>query len=553
MNSAPLFAEHCLHLLSPIGRAGIIVPTSIATDSFNQYFFADLVDNQSLVSLYDFENRVRVFPGIDSRIKFCLLTLSGTSRPSPQAEFAFFLHHTGQLQDAERHFTLAPTDFALFNPNTRTCPIFRTRKDADLAEKLYRRAGVFWRETQDGEPEDNPWGIRFQLMFMMNTDSHLFRTREQLTSAGWRLERNVFVQGDKRYLPLNEAKLFHQYDHRFATFDDADDRALRGGHAHNVATNEKADPRAIVIPRYWVPETEVDKRLENDNRRDSLTRNDFITSHSGLSSDLRTLLRLSAQSCRSEGRGTRGQRCGSVLDVSPAPNYQRHCPPDGNGLDDSANWIGLQRGSFQFPWLTPVRKTTNSTNERTCIMSFVPRAGMSDRAPLIRPPDVESAVLLAANFNSIVLDFVGRTSVGGTDLSFFIIKQLPVLQPEVYLETAPSGDTWVELVAPRVLELTYTAWDLQPFAQDLGYDGPPFVWDEERRHRLKCELDAIYAHMYQLDQEDLVWILDAPEPSQSFSGLKRNEERQFGEYRTQRYVLRAYDLLAQGQLPNLDD
>ena len=135
-------------------------------------------------------------------------------------------------------------------------------------------------------------------------------------------------------------------------------------------------------------------------------------------------------------------------------------------------------------------------------------------------------------------------SVGGGNMNFYIVKQLPVLPPEVYLETAPTGDTWVELIVPRTLELTYTAWDLQPFAQDLGYDGPPFVWDEERRHRLKYEMDAIYAHLYQLDQEDLTWILDAPEPSQSFPGLKRNEEQQFGEYRTKRYVLQAYDLLA---------
>ena len=81
LNSAPLFAEHCLHLLSPTGRAGIIVPTSIATDSFNQYFFTDLVDKQSLVSLYDFENREGVFPGVHRSYKFCLLTLSGVGRP----------------------------------------------------------------------------------------------------------------------------------------------------------------------------------------------------------------------------------------------------------------------------------------------------------------------------------------------------------------------------------------------------------------------------------------------------------------------------------------
>ena len=185
----------------------------------------------------------------------------------------------------------------------------------------------------------------------------------------------------------------------------------------------------------------------------------------------------------------------------------------------------------------------------------LPPSGVGNSAPVItyeQSKSVASALVLS-NLNSLPLDWAARLSVGGINMNFYIVKQLPVLPPEVYLETAPTGDTWVELIVPRALELTYTAWDLQPFAQDLGYDGPPFVWDEERRHRLKCELDAIYAHLYQLDQEDLLWILDAPEPSQSFPGLKRNEVQRFGEYRTQRYVLEAYDLLAQGQLPNLDN
>ena len=79
-----------------------------------------------------------------------------------------------------------------------------------------------------------------------------------------------------------------------------------------------------------------------------------------------------------------------------------------------------------------------------------------------------------------------------------------------------------------------------------------FPWDEEQRHRLKSELDAIFAHMYRLDRTDLEWILDAPEPSASFPSLKRNEMREFGEYRTQRYVLCAYDQLARGELPDLE-
>ena len=171
---------------------------------------------------------------------------------------------------------------------------------------------------------------------------------------------------------------------------------------------------------------------------------------------------------------------------------------------------------------------------------------------MVHISEVEAGALIAANLNSIVLDFAARTAVGGTDLSFFIIKQLPVLPPEAYLEEALSGTCYVELVVPRVLELTYTSYELEGFARDLGYDGPPFVWDEERRHRLRCELDAIFAHLYQLERSDLEWILDAPEPSASFPTLKRNEIVEFGEYRTQRYALTAYDQLVRGELPDLE-
>ena len=204
-------------------------------------------------------------------------------------------------------------------------------------------------------------------------------------------------------------------------------------------------------------------------------------------------------------------------------------------------------------WLQVFRDITNATNERTLVAVNTSRVGAGHTVPIIdyeHARGVASALVLA-NMNSLPFDWAARLSVGGTHMSFFILKQLPVLPPEAYLEEAPQGQRWVELIVPRVLELTYTAHDLQGFAQDLGYDGPPFAWDEERRHRLRCELDAIYAHMYHLERTDLEWILDAEEPSQSFPGLKRNELREFGEYRTQRYVLQAYDQMAQGELPDL--
>ena len=563
LNSAPLFAEQCLSLVSSTGKAGIIVPTGIATDSFNQYFFADLVDRHSLVSLYDFENRERVFPGIDSRIKFCLLTLSGADRPSQEAEFAFFLHRAEQLQDAERRFVLAPQDFALFNPNTRTCPIFRTRRDTDIASKMYRRAGVFWRESHSGEAEVNPWGVRFQLMFMMNTDSHLFRTREQLEQVRWRLEGNVFVQGEERYLPLYEAKLFHQYDHRFATFEGVSDKDLLGGNAREVTPVEKADPEAVVIPRYWVPEEEVEKRL--DKREE--TSGTLLDRHSNSSQNwLATRSTENRQSDRPEDGNLlhdsyfrverfRDHYHGWLIafrDIARATDHRTSIftAIPGVAMSNQAPLIHIE----YCQWLQAFRGITNATNERTMVSGAISPSGVGNSAPVMTYEHslaIASALILA-NLNSLPLDWAARLSVGGTHMNFFIVKQLPVLPPETHLEKACQGMRYVELVVPRILELTYTAHDLDGFAQDLGYDGPPFTWDDERRHRLKCELDAIYAHMYQLGRADLEWILDAAEPSQSFPGLKRNEMRAFGEYRTQRYVLQAYDQLARGEFPNLE-
>jgi hypothetical protein len=119
-----------------------------------------------------------------------------------------------------------------------------------------------------------------------------------------------------------------------------------------------------------------------------------------------------------------------------------------------------------------------------------------------------------------------------------------------------------------VLELTYTAWDVQPFARDLGYDGPPFTWNEERRVQLRAELDVYFARLYGLTHKQLRYILDphdltdheledildpvedppdAPRtkdfPGETFRVLKEREVRQYGEYRTKRLVLDAWDRL----------
>ncbi len=200
VNTYAVFAETFLNLLNPRGRAGLIVPTGIATDDSTKGFFDRIATKQRLVSLYDFENREKVFSGIDSRIKFCLLSLSGTDQLIERSEFAFFLYQAEQLRDPERKFTLSAEDFALFNPNTRTCPIFRTRREMEIARKLYIHAGVLWREARGDEPETNPWGIKFSTMFHMANDSGQFKTRKDLEEEGWALQGNVFSRGNECYL-----------------------------------------------------------------------------------------------------------------------------------------------------------------------------------------------------------------------------------------------------------------------------------------------------------------------------------------------------------------
>ncbi|MBQ0905527.1 Eco57I restriction-modification methylase domain-containing protein [Micromonospora sp. U21] len=248
----PVFAEQARKLTGPYGRMGVIVPTGIATDATTQFFFKDLVLNGSITALYDFENAAPLFPGVHRSFKFSVLSLAGRALREPAAEFAFFLHHPSELDEAGKAFSLTPEEITLLNPNTGTCPVFRSRRDAEITLGIYRRVPVLIKE---GDPNGNPWGVSFmQGLFNMTSDSHLFHTREELESDGWTLIGNIFTKGPAKMHPLYEAKMIHHYDHRWAMFDE-------NGGTRDLALDEKQNPGAVVVPRYWVAEREVDEKL----------------------------------------------------------------------------------------------------------------------------------------------------------------------------------------------------------------------------------------------------------------------------------------------------
>ena len=148
-----------------------------------------------------------------------------------------------------------------------------------------------------------------------------------------------------------------------------------------------------------------------------------------------------------------------------------------------------------------------------------------------------NAAYMCATTNSIPYDYVARQKIAGTNFSHWIWKQLPIIPPRTY---APAIRNFI---IPRVLELTFTAWDMQPFAHDLDYHGAPFVWDEERRFLMRCELDALYFHLYGIERDDVDYIME------TFPIVKKNDVAAHGEYRSKRVILEMVDQMA--ELPTM--
>lgn len=589
LNTYPLFAETILQIHAQDGRAGFIVPTGIATDDSTKAYFGHITQSKQLVSLYDIENRDRLFPAVDSRMKFCLLTLGA----SEQAEFVCFATQVSQLADERRRFTLTPEDFRLINPNTLTCPVFRSKRDAELTKKLYRAAPVLIYEANAednsanaGElPAENPWGITFsQGLFNMTSASHLFKDEES-----------------PNHLPLYEAKLIHHFDHRWATYTTDPNTGTVA--SRDVTLQEKQDASFSITPRYWVPAREVWLRLADlpDELMRALKADDghatilavtkvlFGRHLTALHEEAPSITALAAwesfvdlhayaKDIDPEELGVKPlkKNAGGRLDEGlPLPVQQLlrladeasnlPMPPAGLSSEESAQRLAERWLKESCPkWLMGWRDICRATDERTVIASVVPSVGVGNQMPLMLFGSGEGlslSALMLANLSALTFDFVARHKTGGTHMNYFIYKQLPILPPGHYTEDDLS------FIIPRVLELTFTATDITPWAENLisqwklddgnwKPDTPepirrsplvPFPFDQERRAVLRAELDAYYARLYGLDRNELRYILDPEDvmgndyPSETFRVLKDREIREYGEYRTQRLVLEAWD------------
>jgi hypothetical protein len=442
LNTYSLFAETFSQLLAADGRAGFIVPSGIGTDDTNKRFFQYLVDDKKLVSFFGFDNAIRIFPAVHPDTPFALITIGDGDGKSILTHYILSIE---QLADTRRRFTLTDDEFALINPNTRTCPVFRSQHDLVLTKKLYRSAPVLI-------PQNKAKGVGWNVEIIQN-----------FFSTSNKNDRALFVPAKEvdtfeGLLPVFRGTMIDQFNHHAATFSSSTD---------------------------------------------------------------------------------------SFVEV-PADQHQDAEPSSDKYLPMAAVQERLVEKGWRRHWLLGWRDITNATNKRTLISSAFPVSGADDTLSLILPhiDDPRLTACLLGNLNSLVLDYITQVKVGGTHVRKYVISQLPVIPPEGYTEAD------LQFVLCRVIELTYTAKDMKPWAEDLGYVGSAFAFNPERRALLRAELDACYARLYGLTRDELRYILDPAEvmgadyPSETFRVLKNSEMRQFGEYRTGRLVLAAWDRMA---------
>jgi hypothetical protein len=444
INLYPLFVENFAHTLKETGLSGIIVPSAISMDAYNAKLFRWIVENQSLVTLFDFENKKVLFPNVHSSYRFCILTISGIARQAKQAKFCYFCHDPSEIRDPLRRVEISTSEIKQFSPNTLAPPILLNAKDSELAKSAYSSFGILKNKLLDDK--QNSWGVSIQRMLSLSDPGDLFRKITELESP---------QPSEKDWFRVYSGRTIHQFDHRYSSFEGKSWRALD--------ELEYKNSSFFIKTEYYVRYGEVPKRLN---------------------------------------------------------------------------------GKYPNNYLFGYRDICRSTDERTAIAAIVPKTGCEKHCRNIYFHEISPTLIscFLSNFNSFALDYFCRQKVISTGLGAGVLEQLPFLPLEIYQTPKSFLDgeerpiyCWI---LNRTVELTYTAWDLQPFAQDCGYEGPPFKWNEDRRFLLRCELDAAYFHLYGIQRDDVDYIME------TFPIVKRKDEKAHGHYRTKDTILEIYDAMA---------
>lgn len=509
LNLYSLFAEQFSRTLTHAGRAGLITPTGLMTDSFNQFFANNLLTSRRLAAFYDFENEAKIFPGVHNQFRFATTIITG-GEAGHSVRFAFYTRHIADIP--MRRFDLTPDEVLKLNPNTGTLPVFRSRRDAEIALGAYKRHPVLLNEQS---PSGNPWGLRFFLMFMMNTASHLFQTQRDLSTLGACFDGWSWHQGSQHWIPLYEAKLLGHYDHRQATYSNATQAQLNKGTLPHLNEAQHDDPNTEPLARYWIPNEEVTAKIgQRWDREWLLGWRDIARA-----SDARTMVPSVLP------RSAVGHKFPLAFPTNPAHGPLLH-----------AVWSSLAFDYIARQKLSGTSMTYGVVKQLAC-----PTPSAFDATPAWLTRGIDARVPGA------------RSGAESEESKLSAGVPLPRPATTTPASAAPSTNppagsppghvSLREWVLPRVLELSYTCHRLAGYARDIlglpddADPGPPFRWRPERRELLRAELDAAMFHLYGLTRPEVEHVLD------SFFVVRKYEERDHGEFRTKRLVLEVYDAM----------
>ena len=262
-NLYSLFVECAQALCASKGVVALLTPSGIAADKGASAFFRSISSTGRLGALFDFENRKVFFPDVHASFKFCTLVFGGAQRQFAQSRCAFYLHRIADLDDPRRTLALGADNFVRVNPNTGAAPIFRSRRDADIALALYARHPVLVRHGGVSKslgqlPDERVWPVKYVRMFDMTNDSGLFLKHAELKKDGWTpAALNRWTKGDEVAVPLYEGKMVQMYDHRAADVVVNTANLHRAAQQEAISQVEKASPTRLPKPQYFVRRSDV--------------------------------------------------------------------------------------------------------------------------------------------------------------------------------------------------------------------------------------------------------------------------------------------------------
>ena len=423
LNTYPLFTEKVSSILNTKGACGYIIPSGFFMDDTTSPLFRYYFENKMLKSIYDFENRKKIFQHVDSRYRFCILTIQKQVDTNYLAKFIFFLYNIEDIFNSNNAIYLSFDGLTMFNPNNKLLPAFKSQYEVDLNRKIYKY-GVLKNDLDENSK------VHIHRMINMTADAHL-----------------LLNESNEDSLPVYESKLIHQFDHRYATFNGIEHDERQKGNARLVLVTEKQDSNYSIEPRYYCSK--------------------------------------------------------SVL------------------ADKNEKW------EWKYKWYLAYRYISSSTNERCAIASIIPKSVVSNSTYLIFINNMNDLTIHLGNMNCYWFDFTVRAKV---TLNFppVILEQCPCIKSEHISKSI------LEEIKSKVLKLTYTAKDLDEFGEAFGLN-IPHKWDDKERFQLQCELDAVYAHLYGLEKEEMDYILE------TFPIVKRKDISKYGSYRTKETILQLYD------------